>query len=342
MARAAGFEGHATSTPRACESLRLFGLLRVPRPRRAREPRPANGRRRPSLPQIELGGTIFHAETFGDPTDPLIIVLHGGPGADYRSLLPLAALADDGFHVVFWDQRGAGLSKRHDAGHYSFARYLEDLRLIVEHYTVRPDQPVVFIGHSWGAMYAAWFFDEYGDYAGRVRGAILSEPGGFSQRDLDGYFERSFGSLRFFGEQVNDAAWMDAFISPREHALYDYQGMTQTQGGTPAEHLDPNNPAPEWRFGAVVQATLLDLGERRQFDWTENLGEFQPPVLFLRGELNEAMPLKHQQRLASNFPQASVVTIEDVGHEMVWERPEAYLAETRAFLASLDLDEVSA
>ena len=35
---------------------------------------------------------------------------------------------------------------------------------MVEHYTKVPDQPLVFIGHSWGAMYATWFIHEYGDY----------------------------------------------------------------------------------------------------------------------------------------------------------------------------------
>lgn len=109
------------------------------------------------------------------------MVLHGGPGVDYRSLLPLQALGADGYRVVFWDQRGAGLSKRHDAASYTMDGYLEDLRLVIEHYTVTPGQPLVLIGHSWGAMYATWFIDEHGDYGGRVRGAVLSEPGGFTK-----------------------------------------------------------------------------------------------------------------------------------------------------------------
>src|SRR5580765_7283461 len=67
----------------------------------------------PSLPAIDLAGTRFHAEAFGDANAPVLLVLHGGPGSDYRNLLPLQALADDGYRVVFWDQRGAGLSARH-------------------------------------------------------------------------------------------------------------------------------------------------------------------------------------------------------------------------------------
>ncbi len=53
-----------------------------------------------SIASIEVAGTMLHSETFGDPSDPMLMVLHGGPGADYRSLLPLQALADDGYYVV--------------------------------------------------------------------------------------------------------------------------------------------------------------------------------------------------------------------------------------------------
>ena len=43
-----------------------------------------------NLPAIEMNGSRFHLETFGDPTSPVVVFLHGGPGGDYRSLLRLA------------------------------------------------------------------------------------------------------------------------------------------------------------------------------------------------------------------------------------------------------------
>jgi hypothetical protein len=54
----------------------------------------------PSLPHITINGVTFHAQTFGDPAHPVVIVVHGGPGGDYRSLLTLQALSDRYF-VVF-------------------------------------------------------------------------------------------------------------------------------------------------------------------------------------------------------------------------------------------------
>jgi proline iminopeptidase len=289
----------------------------------------------PSLPRIEVNGTILHAEAFGQPNDPMIMVLHGGPGADYRSLLPLRSLADDGYYVAFWDQRGGGLSQRHDADTYYLDLYLEDLRAVIDHYSTSLDQPYVFIGHSWGAMYATWFINEFGDDGGRLRGAVLSEPGGFSNAQLQPYLDRLLGSLDFIGEQVNDAAWLGQFMSAGDHQRADYLASAGTFGGVPAERLDPNNPTPSWRSGAVVSARLLELGEQENFDWTTNLSAFDPRVLFLRGDLNEAATLEHQRELASGYPNAEIVTIPNVGHEMVWERPVEYLAETTAYFREI-------
>jgi proline iminopeptidase len=285
-----------------------------------------------TLPAIDLAGTRFHTEAFGNPEAPVIMVLHGGPGADYRGLLPLAALADEGYRVVFWDQRGSGLSARHDPDDLTLEVYLEDLRLFIEHYA--PTQPLVFIGHSWGAMYATAFIDQYGDYNGRIRGAILSEPGAFNDRQLEEFIKRLVGSVSLVGEQLNDAFWAGQFLSAADHERADYHASLFAIRGTPSEHKDPNNLAPLWRPGAIVNQRLLEIAQEG-FDWTTNLAAFPHHVLFLRGDLNEAATLAHQQELAASYPDASITTIENVGHEMIWERTDDYLTHTRAYLREI-------
>lgn len=289
----------------------------------------------PSLPQVEVNGARFHAEAYGDPAAPLLIVLHGGPGVDYRSMLPLRALADDGYRVIFWDQRGAGLSQRFDEGFYTLDGYLDDLRLIIEHYTAVPGQPLVFIGHSWGAMYATWFVNTYGDYRGRVRGAVLSDPGGFTQAQLDGFLSRYMAAYSLTGEAFNDIVWPSQFMSAGDHARADFLGKLASIEGTPSEAEDPANPAPSWRYGAVVSKALTALGKKNGFDWTTHLRSFAPRVLFLRGDRDTAHTLASQQELAASFASAEIVTMADTGHEQVWERPEEYLAHTRAYLLSI-------
>ncbi|HUJ28689.1 MAG TPA: alpha/beta hydrolase [Myxococcales bacterium] len=287
-----------------------------------------------ALPRLAINGTVLHAEAFGDPANPVVVVLHGGPGEDYRSLLPLQALAADGYYVVFWDQRGCGLSQRHDASIYSFALLLEDLEQVVDHYAPGA-RPLVFIGHSWGAMYATSFINEHGSYGGRIRGAVLSEPGAFTKAQLDAFLRRLMGSYDLFGEQLNDIAWSGQFMSADDHARADYLMMIQSANGAPAEHLDPANPEPRFRSGAVVHRALLELAEKEGFDWTTHLSSFEPTVLFLRGDLNEAANLASQQEMASSYRHAEIVTIHGVGHSMVWERPAEYVQDVRDYFARI-------
>lgn len=278
----------------------------------------------PSLPRIEVNGTTLHAEAFGNPSAPMIMVLHGGPGGDYRSLLPYRVLADDGYYVVFWDHRGSGLSKRHDASSYALDGYLEDLRRVIEHFSSSSTQPIVFLGHSWGAMYATWFISEYGDYGGRVAGAVLSEPGAFTRDGLEDYLERLYPPWSLTSEELNDVAWSDQFMSPSDQARADFMQAIRVLPGAPKEHNDPNNPAPFWRRGAVVNSRIVELALDQSFDWTTHLGEFPHTVLFLRGELNENMPLAHQQELASHYPSSEMITVLGAGHEAIWEKQDQY------------------
>src|SRR5882757_2825196 len=82
----------------------------------------------PTIPAASFAGSRFHLESFGDPGGPTIIFLHGGPGGDFRDNLRLKerydgyALTDDHL-VVFWDQRGSGLSRGPDCDVYTLDRF---------------------------------------------------------------------------------------------------------------------------------------------------------------------------------------------------------------------------
>ena len=78
----------------------------------------------PTLPRVTVNGRLFHAEAHGPADAPVVLVLHGGPGNDYRYLLSLAALSDR-YRVAFYDQRGTGLSP---AGRLAGADARDDAR----------------------------------------------------------------------------------------------------------------------------------------------------------------------------------------------------------------------
>ena len=126
----------------------------------------------PTLPSETIAGVQLHMRVHEGPADaPAIIVLHGGPGGDFRSLTALARFSDE-FTVVFYDQRGAGLSERVPAEMLTLDGYLAELNAIVD--AVSPDAPPILIGHSWGAMLATAYL---GQNPGGAQAAVLIEPG---------------------------------------------------------------------------------------------------------------------------------------------------------------------
>ena len=134
-------------------------------------------------------------------------------------------------------------------------------------------------------MYATWFIDEYGDYGGRIAGAVLSEPGAFTSDGLEDYMDRMFPPWGYTSEELNDVVWSDQFMSPSDHARADFMQATR-RSRTCRRSTTTRQPSPFWRPGAVVSASSRSR-DGPGFDWTTHLGEFPHQVLFLRGDLNE-------------------------------------------------------
>ena len=66
-----------------------------------------------SLPYTEMNGYKFHTEVFGKTDKPPVIIVHGGPGQGYDYMYALKELSNE-HRIIFYDQRGAGLSPRVD------------------------------------------------------------------------------------------------------------------------------------------------------------------------------------------------------------------------------------
>lgn len=266
----------------------------------------------PSLPSIMINGRLLHAEAFGHPNDPLLVVIHGGPGADYRSMLNYTDLSSDSFYVVFYDQLGSGLSERVDASVFSSVQiYIDELDAVIEHYRTAPEQQVILAGHSWGAMLATAYINQHTD---KIDGAILTEPGGFTWDQTVAYFSKS-RELKLFNEQTNDFVYQDQFISGSDHNTLDYKLALSTAGDVGTGDIVP--PV-FWRYGAVCNTASLELASANpeQMDFTTNLAPYSSKVLFAYSELNPAYGLGHAELVAAAYSNAELVEVKGCGHEI--------------------------
>lgn len=290
-----------------------------------------------SIPAIEMNGSRFHLETFGDPANPVIVFLHGGPGGDYRSLLRLGerrngySLADEYF-LVFWDQRGAGLSTRHDKALLTIDQYTNDLNTLVDRYSA--GRKVLLIGESWGGMFATQYINEYPQ---RVAGAVLIEPGPLDGTTMERLKDDMF-DIDLQSEWLNDWAWGSQFFSPDDHARMDYERMLGSRDAQPRFHESVTDKSPSWRMGAAVNRYLQEDGQDENgvanYDFTTNLAAYTTPVLFIAGSLSEVLGESLQREQVLHYPSASLQVVNGAGHDVAWVKTAEVLTHIRPYLAA--------
>ncbi len=288
----------------------------------------------PSLPSINVNGTQLHAETFGNPDNAMVLLLHGGPGGDYRSLLSAKQLANDGYYVVFYDQRGSGLSKRHPKNSYTIQLMINDVSAVIAHYRTSPTQKVFLFGHSWGAILAAAYINAYPN---SINGAVFAEPGGFTWDNLKEYGEKS-RKLDLFAENTNNVLYMDQFLTGKEndHAILDYKLSISSSFLLEKDNVEGiNGLTPFWRNGAVVLNSLAAIAEKDGYDFTPNLHKYNTKTLFIYGSKNRAYGYDFAKKEAQNFPNYEIVKIENTGHEMVYFEWNQVYAATLSYLNAL-------
>ncbi|MGZ3863609.1 MAG: alpha/beta hydrolase [Bacteroidia bacterium] len=109
----------------------------------------------------EIRSQALFSNAFGDPKNPAVVFMHGGPGYNAVTFELGAAnkLADLGYYVITFDQRGCGRSKKDTVvDHYKFNSANTDINTILKRYNV---EKAFFIGHSWGGTEAIKYAELY-------------------------------------------------------------------------------------------------------------------------------------------------------------------------------------
>jgi proline iminopeptidase len=294
----------------------------------------------PALPRLDVtvaGHTRgLHLECFGDPAAPPLLFLHG-TYSDYRHLRPLALALSDRYHVIVWDQRGAGLSERITREEFTLDAAVEEIDAVRE--ALVPGEPVTLFGHSWGGGLAAMYAGRHPD---EVEQMVLAEPMPLDRRLMTKQ-AREILDLDYLNPVWNDMGRMGAWLSLEQHAALDARAELVLESGMTRYFCDPDDPPelPRWRVGGHLEWSrnhvLLD-GGRWTYDFTVGLDGYAEPVLILGGSCG-ALGASFQREQARVFSRAQVVEIDGAGHRLTVERPDAVLEAARMYLAAYAEDE---
>jgi proline iminopeptidase len=266
-----------------------------------------------SLPGVTLSATRLHCQRFGSKDREKIFMLEGGPGNDFRYLLDLNKAINgwslpENYEVIYHDYRGSGLSKRHPTSELSIDILMKDLEELIDRFA--PNQKVILIGHSHGGLVAAQYVNAHPD---RVKGAVFIEPAAFSRAINDRTIKVT--DIDYFGADVNKIMWLKQLVSANNHEKGDYQfsllavNYSDPQRG---ENCNSKNN----RFGiAVSLAIAFDEVNKGQYDYTKNLKNFTPKVLFLSSDQTKDIGYDFQQaHQVGLFPNHQHIKVVGTGH----------------------------
>ena len=290
-----------------------------------------------------------------DRNNPVLLCLHGGPGATWTPLTALFLPWEKQFIVVQWDQRGAG--KTLEATGDSVANTLSVDRMTQDGIELTEflrshlhKDKIILLGHSWGSILGIQMVRQRPDLfyayvgAGQVANLQKSTSIGYTHtleraraagdtkavKELDGIglppydsAEKVMTYFKWLGHYEGEAD-RTAESSLLGRTMFDAPNFS-------LRDIYARNRGffqiPTWRlYQEMLNTDLGSLGT-----------DFKVPIFFFQGAEDEvtAAPLANAYFDEINAPHKEYVAFDGVGHFAVWSVPGKFLQELVALVRPL-------
>src|SRR3989454_4314775 len=240
---------------------------------------------------LEVNGVRLFSRRVG--AGPLVVVLHGGPGASHDYLLPQYDLLAQGRSVLYYDQRGGGQSSVSRDTPVGWREHVADLEAIRAQLGL---ERLTVCGYSWGGLLAVLYFLEHPE---RVERLALVSPAAVTaeyRRQFEDEFARRMAAPEIKRER--DALRASGLREP-DPAAYQRRGFGLSRARDFREFPRPED-LPAFRVTARTQQAVWDsLGT---YDLRPQLRDVAsrfpvPPSLIIHGTF-DPLPIAGSRELA--------------------------------------------
>lgn len=263
---------------------------------------------------------------YGRAGSPLLLVLHGGPGADHCYLLPQMLELGERYDLLFYDQRGGGRSKSDARVTITWKTHVDDLAAVVGEFSL---DPLSIVGYSWGAMLALLYAAE-----ARQNPALRSPSrlGLISPAPLTREYRRQFEAEFARRQQAPDIqrGREDLAASGLREADPDGYRQRAFELGVAGYFFDPGDAGKLTPFrvvGRVQQSVWESLGD---FDLIERIEGLRIPSLVVSGR-DDPIPAASTLDAARALGTKPVL-LDECGHVPYVEQPRGLFAALNTFL----------
>ncbi len=273
---------------------------------------------------MNIRGISLFTKIIGDGYP--ILMMHGGPGADHITLLPLKPLSNT-YRLIYYDHRCNGRSTGPPVESMTWENLTADADALRQQLGI--DRWVVF-GHSFGGMVAQEYALRYPD---SLSGLILADTcsdiswvqeGAPQRLEKDGYSPRAVEAARRF---------FNGDLSPNQAFRFMMRfGKAYSYTYKPLEQLA--------MMRVKFRPEPLVFGFKhllRGWNIMDRLGEISTPTLVMAGRHDFQFPPPHQEAMCEALPHARLEIIEEAGHNAPMERPAVAVEKIRDFLGYVDI-----
>jgi proline iminopeptidase len=262
-----------------------------------------------------------------------VLVLHGGPGADHRYLLPQMLRLAEHHDVLFYDQRGGGQSRTDPREIVTWRTLADDLAALIREFGIA--RPTI-VGYSWGALLAMLYAAE-----AAVTGSLLPPPGRLAlidpaavTRAYRAQFEAEFARR---GQQpyvvARRAELAASGLRTSDPDAYRQRAFELSVAGYFADPSRARELTPFRVLGRIQQSVWNSLDD---YDLLPGLARARArlgiPSLIIHGR-QDPIPLASSAAAAEALG-AELVVIDGCGHVPYVERPEPLFAALERFLGA--------
>lgn len=217
----------------------------------------------------------------------------------------------DAFNLIAYDHRGHGKSTRSSDGRYDMDALYDDAAALI---TKLDRGPVHFAGNSMGGFVALRLAARRPDL---VKSVIALGSSGDAEANKAS-FAAVLAELAASGGTNLKETLSGIFFGQSSLASVDF---AQTRALW-VEHLQGLDTfAAETGAGVVYRSRILD-----------ELAHSRIPVLAIAGAEDPVYPMPHSQAIADRAPLGEMATIDNAGHSVALEQPDATNTVLRAFL----------
>ena len=257
-----------------------------------------------------------------------LVLMHGGPGTDHWTLLPLRPLKDR-FTLVFYDHRCNGRSVGAPVSSMTWDNLTADAdalreRLGFERWSV--------LGHSFGGHVALEYALRYPE---RLTHLVLMDTGGDSTWARDrapelltrrGYSPKRVELVRRFFRGDFAPSEMIPILMRIGDAYSYHPNLWLTIGDLVRG---------EWHTKLRPEA-MIYAGHHLMNGWSvmDRLGEIKAPTLLVAGSDDFLFPPEHQRELAARIPNSRLQIIDRAGHNPHSEQPGKVISAVSEFLST--------